>query len=90
MTEHTLPDWLPPGEPLTDEQFQSWLQRKKQELTIANAPSGGSIFPPLFGLVNGKPFTIPLPDGTPIGIPEEWKLPPETQGSVEKEEQDTP
>jgi hypothetical protein len=90
MTEHMLPDWLPPGESLTDEQFQGWLQRKKQELTITNAPSGGPIFPPLFGLVNRKPFTMPLPDGTPIEIPEEWKLPPETQGSAQKDEQDTP
>jgi hypothetical protein len=90
MTEQILPDWLLAGEPLTDEQFQSWLQRKKQELTITNAPSDGPILPPLFGLVNRKPFTMPLPDDTPIEIPEKWKLPPETPGSAEKDEQDTP
>jgi hypothetical protein len=37
----------------------------------------GFTLPPSFGLVNGQPFTTPLPDGNPIEVPENWKLPEE-------------
>ena len=34
-------------------------------------------FPATWNHVNGKPFDAPLPDGKPVDVPEEWKLPPE-------------
>lgn len=38
--------------------------------------------PSTFGLVNGAPFTLPLPDGHPVEIPEDWKLPPKLRGET--------
>ena len=32
------------------------------------------LLPPTWGHVNGKPFTLSLPDGKPVEIPESWRL----------------
>lgn len=45
----------------------------------------GPVFPPGWGLVDGKPFTADLGaalSGQPIELPEEWKLPKELRGGV--------
>ena len=47
----------------------------------------GPIFPETWNHVNGKPFDAPLPDGKPVEIPEEWKLPPEMRGWDRKQDQ---
>lgn len=43
-------------------------------------------FPETWNHVNGKPFDGPLPDGKPVDIPEEWKLPPEMRGQSRERE----
>ncbi len=41
------------------------------------------MFPtPRWGLVNGRLFTLPLPNGNPSSIPDDWKLPPELRGKI--------
>lgn len=37
--------------------------------------------PATWNHVNGKPFDMPLPDGKPVEVPEEWKLPPEMRAN---------
>jgi hypothetical protein len=34
----------------------------------------GQVLSTNWGLVNGEPFDMPLPDGKPVEIPEDWKL----------------
>lgn len=53
------------------------IRQAKQEMQASVLVSSPQ--PETWGLVNGQPFTAPLPDGKPVEIPEEWKLLPAMQ-----------
>lgn len=46
--------------------------KRREEDEVQDVPTA---LPSTWGLVNGKPFTAPLPDGKPVEIPDSWKLP---------------
>lgn len=59
----------------------------KETLTLQSITSADDL-PATWGLVNGKSFNAPLPDGKPIVIPDRWKLPIELRGGVVKKDEE--